>query len=82
MSQGGISSHFVVNFYRTYELVIIDSHDMWHIMLLEFFPTKTMDIIKIHFEHIRWENTAPGTKFAYYFFAGVSPLQLDVLLVF
>ena len=28
-----------------------------------------------------WENTAPGTEFAYGFCAGIGPLQLGVALV-
>ena len=55
MVQGGYlkKNHFLVNSYRTYEqgLVIIDDHGMWYIILVYFFPTKMMEIIKIHFEH-------------------------------
>ena len=56
MVQGGYlkkTKTFLVNSYRTNEqgLVIIDDHGMWYIILVYFFPTKMMEIIKIHFEH-------------------------------
>ena len=36
---------------------------------------------KSTFRAIRWDNTAPGTKFAYDFCAGIGQLQLGVVLV-
>ena len=57
------------------------NHGMWPIILVYFFPTKTMEMIKNHF-NIRWENTAPGTEFARDFCAGIGPLQLGVVLVY
>jgi len=52
-TMGGNFSHFLVNFYRTYEQgpVIIDNHGMGHIILVYLFVAKTLEIIKIHFKH-------------------------------
>ena len=83
MVQGGVIFHiFWSIFYLTYEqgLLIIDNHGMWHIILVYFFPTKMMEIIKSILS-IRWENTALGNEFIRNFCARIGPIQLGVVLV-
>ena len=56
---------------------------MWPIILVYFFPTKTIEIIiKKSFQTLGGENMAPGTEFARDFCAGIGPLQLGVVFVF
>ena len=48
------------------------NHDMWLIIPVYFFPTKTM-------ENKTPENTAPGTKFASDFCASIGPRSAPAL---
>ena len=56
----------------------ITNHGMRYINLVCFFSTKTMRIMKIHFEHR--ENTTP-TELPRDVCTGIGPLQLGVVFV-
>ena len=50
------------------------NHGMWNINVVCFFSTKTMGIIKIHFGHY-------VGKYSPWYWSGISPLQLGIVLV-
>ena len=86
MVQGGNCSHFYVDFYWTYErglmiIYITIYHGLWPIILMYSFPTKTMEILEIHFGHSVGKY-GPGAEFPRNFCVRIGPLQVGVVPLF